>query len=172
AKIKADAPAAIYASGYFFTAGPLVSQLRSAGVEVPVIGQEGYDSEKFIEIAGPAAEGVIITTSLDRDSEQAETQAFIQAFEQKAGFKADMVAASGHTAVNVAIEALRKAGPEDRQALRDAIATTDMNASTGHISFNSLGEVRKAAQIQIVRDGAWHRHSIIDDAELLAPPAE
>ena len=172
AKIKADAPTAIYASGYFFTAGPLVSQLRSAGVEVPVIGQEGYDSEKFIEIAGPAAEGVIITTSLDRDSEQAETQAFIQAFEQKAGFKADMVAASGHTAVNVAIEALRKARPEDRQALRDAIATTDMNASTGHISFNSLGEVRKAAQIQIVRDGAWHRHSIIDDAELLAPPAE
>ena len=172
AKIKADAPAAIYASGYFFTAGPLVSQLRSAGVEVPVIGQEGYDSEKFIEIAGPAAEGVIITTSLDRDSEQAETQAFIQAFEQKAGFKADMVAASGHTAVNVAIEALRKAGPEDRQALRDAIAATDMNASTGHISFNSLGEVRKAAQIQVVRDGAWHRHSIIDDVELLAPPAE
>ena len=172
AKIKADAPAAIYASGYFFTAGPLVSQLRSAGVEVPVIGQEGYDSEKFIEIAGPAAEGVIITTSLDRDSEQAEAWAFIQAFEQKAGFKADMVAASGHTAVNVAIEALRKAGPEDRQALRDAIATTDMNASTGHISFNSLGEVRKAAQIQVVRDGAWHRHSIIDDAELLAPPAE
>ena len=172
AKIKADAPTAIYASGYFFTAGPLVSQLRSAGVEVPVIGQEGYDSEKFIEIAGPAAEGVIITTSLDRDSEQAETQAFIQAFEQKAGFKADMVAASGHTAVNVAIEALRKAGPEDRQALRDAIAATDMNASTGHISFNSLGEVRKAAQIQVVRDGAWHRHSIIDDVELLAPPAE
>ena len=172
AKIKADAPTAIYASGYFFTAGPLVSQLRSAGVEVPVIGQEGYDSEKFIEIAGPAAEGVIITTSLDRDSEQAEAQAFIQAFEQKAGFKADMVAASGHTAVNVAIEALRKAGPEDRQALRDAIAATDMNASTGHISFNSLGEVRKAAQIQVVRDGAWHRHSIIDDAELLAPPAE
>ena len=172
AKIKADAPTAIYASGYFFTAGPLVSQLRSAGVEVPVIGQEGYDSEKFIEIAGPAAEGVIITTSLDRDSEQAEAQAFIQAFEQKAGFKADMVAASGHTAVNVAIEALRKAGPEDRQALRDAIAATDMNASTGHISFNSLGEVRKAAQIQVVRDGAWHRHSIIDDVELLAPPAE
>ncbi|MEZ5590846.1 MAG: ABC transporter substrate-binding protein [Gammaproteobacteria bacterium] len=172
AKIKADAPTAIYASGYFFTAGPLVSQLRSAGVDVPVIGQEGYDSEKFIEIAGPAAEGVIITTSLDRDSEQAEAQAFIQAFEQKAGFKADMVAASGHTAVNVAIEALRKAGPDDRQALRDAIADTDLNASTGHISFNSLGEVRKAAQIQVVRDGAWHRHSIIDDAELLAPPAE
>jgi branched-chain amino acid transport system substrate-binding protein len=69
AKVKADKPDAIYASGYYFTAGPLVSQLRAAGVTVPIIGQEGYDSQKFIEIAGPAAEGIIITTSLDRDSD-------------------------------------------------------------------------------------------------------
>ena len=171
-KIKADHPEAIYASGYFFTAGPLVSQLRSAGVDAPVIGQEGYDSEKFIEIAGPAAEGVIITTSLDRDSDNPETQRFIQAFEEKAGFKADMVAASAHTAVKVAIEALRKAGTKDRAALRDTIAATDLDASTGHISFNTLGEVKKAAQIQIVKDGAWRRHSVIDDAELLAPPEQ
>ena len=72
-KVKADAPDALYASGYFFTAGPLVRQLRAAGVTVPVIGQEGYDSQKFIEIAGPHAEGVIITTSLDRDSSEAIT---------------------------------------------------------------------------------------------------
>jgi branched-chain amino acid transport system substrate-binding protein len=55
-KVKSDAPDAIYASGYFFTAGPLVSQIRAAGIDVPVIGQEGYDGQKFIEIAGPAAE--------------------------------------------------------------------------------------------------------------------
>ena len=83
AKVKADAPEAIYASGYFFTAGPLVSQLRAAGIEVPVIGQEGYDGQKFIEIAGAAAEGVLITTSLDRDSEAAEARAFIEAFEAR-----------------------------------------------------------------------------------------
>lgn len=169
-KVKADSPEAIYASGYFFTAGPLVSQLRAAGIEVPVIGQEGYDSEKFIEIAGEAAEGIIITTSLDRDSESAATQDFITAFEQKAGYKADMVAASAHTAVNVAIEALRQAGTEDPQAIRDAIAATDLVASTGHISFNALGEVRKDVQNQVVKDGAWHRHSVISDPELLAPP--
>ena len=91
AKVKADDPEAIYASGYFFTAGPLVKQLRGAGVAVPVIGQEGYDSEKFIEIAGEAAEGIIITTSLDRDSESPEARDFIAAFEKRAGFKTDMV---------------------------------------------------------------------------------
>ncbi len=170
AKVKADKPDAIYASGYFFTAAPLVSQLRSAGVSVPVIGQEGYDSEKFIEIAGPAAEGVIITTSLDRDSTSAETSGFIAAFEKKAGFKADMVAASGNTAVKVAVAALRKAGSTDPKAVRDAIAATDLQASTGHISFNTLGEVRKDVQVQIVRNGAWRRHGVITDAVLLAPP--
>ena len=169
ARVKADKPDAIYATGYFFTAGPLVKQLRAAGVTATVIGQEGYDSEKFIEIAGPAAEGVIITTSLDRDSDSAETKGFIMAFEKKAGFKADMVAASAHTAVKVAAAALAKGGG-DAMALRDAIAGTTVEASTGTISFNGLGEVRKDVQVQVVRDGAWHRHSVISDDALLAPP--
>jgi branched-chain amino acid transport system substrate-binding protein len=172
AKVKSDNPDAIYASGYFFTAGPLVSQLRSAGITVPVIGQEGYDSEKFIKIAGAAAEGTIITTSLDRDSDAAETKAFIKAFEAKAGFSADMVAASGHTAVKVAVAAMRAAGTTDRGAIRDAIAGIKLTASTGEISFNALGEVQKDVQVQIVKDGLWHRHSVISDAKLLAPPSK
>lgn len=169
ASVKADNPDAIYATGYFFTAGPLVKQLRAGGVTATVIGQEGYDSEKFIEIAGADAEGVIITTSLDRDSESAETRNFIDAFEKKSGFKADMVAASAHTAVKVAGAALAKAGDEPK-ALRDAIASTTIEASTGTISFNSLGEVKKHVQVQVVKDGAWHRHSVISDDALLSPP--
>lgn len=170
AKVKSDNPEAVYASGYYFTAGPLVSQLRAAGVTVPLIGQEGYDSQKFIEIAGPAAEGVIITTSLDRDSDVPETKNFIQAFEKKAGFKADMVAASAHTAVMVAAAALKAAGSTDPKALRAAISKTKIKASTGLISFNSLGEVKKAVQNQVVKNGLWHKHSVIDDPKLLAPP--
>jgi branched-chain amino acid transport system substrate-binding protein len=170
AQTKADQPDAIYATGYFFTAGPLISQLRAAGIDVPLIGQEGYDSAKFIEIAGDAAEGVIITTSLDRDSDSPEVKSFIEQFEQKAGFPADMVAASAHTAVKVAIEAMRQAGTEDPEAIREAIAATDLEASTGRISFNQLGEVQKDVQVQVVEDGAFHRHSVIHDPDLLAPP--
>lgn len=171
-KVKADAPDALYASGYFFTAGPLVRQLRAAGVTIPVIGQEGYDSQKFIEIAGPHAEGIIITTSLDRDSPEAITRDFIGGFEAKAGFPADMVAASAHTAVLVMAEALRKAGAGDKAALREAIAASSVDASTGHISFNALGEVKKDVQVQIVKDGAWRHYAVISDPELLAPPEQ
>ena len=171
-KVKADNPDAIYASGYFFTAGPLVRQIRAAGIAAPVIGQEGYDSQKFIEIAGPDAEGVIITTSLDRDSSNPITQAFIKGFEDKAGYPTDMVAASGHTAVLVMAEALKKAGAGDRAALRGAIAESGVDASTGHISFNPLGEVKKDVQVQVVKDGAWRHYAVISDPELLAPPEE
>ena len=171
-KVKAEAPDAIYASGYFFTAGPLVSQLRAAGVDVPVIGQEGYDGEMFIKIAGAAAEGVIITTSLDRDSTEPLAQAFIQGFQKKSGYPADMVSASTHTAVLVLAEAMKQVDPSDKAALRQAIASTSINAATGNISFNKLGEVRKSVQVQVVRDGSWHHFAVISDPVLLAPPEE
>ena len=171
-KIKADKPDAIYASGYFFTAGPMVSQIRAAGLSQPIIGQEGYDSQKFIEIAGKASEGVMITTSLDRDSSSPETKDFISGFAKKAGYPADMVAASGHTALLVVADALKRASSNDASALRDAISKTNLSASTGKISFNALGEVQKDVQVQVVKGGNWHHHSVISDAVLLAPPSK
>ena len=170
AKVRADKPDAIYASGYFFTAGPLVSQLRSGGVTVPVIGQEGYDGQQFIKIAGAFAEGVIITTSLDRDSNSPIARSFISEYEKFSGNKVDMVSASTHTALKVVVAALKKAGTNNPDAIRKAITQTQLSAATGHISFNKLGEVRKNVEVQIVRDGDWHYHSTIRDQTLLAPP--
>ncbi|BAI80400.1 branched-chain amino acid ABC transporter, substrate-binding protein [Deferribacter desulfuricans SSM1] len=172
AKVKADNPDAIYASGYYFTAGPLVAQLRTAGINVPIIGQEGYDSEKFIEIAGKYAEGVIITTSLDRDSKEPETRSFIDEYIKMTGKKPDMVAASTHTAIKVIAYAIEHANSLTPKDLRDAIANAKVKASTGTISFNKLGEVFKDVQVQIVKNGEWHHFAVISDPEILTPPSE
>ncbi len=171
-KVKSDNPEVIYASGYFFTAGPLVSQLRAVGVTAPIIGQEGYDSEKFIEIAGPAAEGTLITTSLDRDSAVPVTKAFLADFRKANSAGADMVAATSFTAVNVVVEALKKSNGKGGEALKSAIAAGSYNTPIGNLSFNDLHEVRKDLQIQVVKDKAFRRHSIISDAVLLAPPSK
>jgi branched-chain amino acid transport system substrate-binding protein len=72
----------------------------------------------------------------------------------------------------IAADALKRAKSNDPEVLRKAIAETDLKVSTGTIKFNKLGEVMKAVQVQVVKDGNWHRHSIIDDPELLAPPSE
>lgn len=172
AKVKADKPDVIYATGYFFTAGPLVTQLRAAGVEATIIGQEGFDTQTFIEIAGPASEGVVITTSLDRDSDVQETRDFITQYEKMFNHKTDMVAASGHTAVKVAAAAIKSAGSTDRNGVRDAIAKTSLAASTGTITFNGLGEIIKDVQVQVVKDGQFRHYAVISDPELLAPPTE
>lgn len=171
-RVKADNPDVIYATGYYFTAGPLVAQLRAAGITAPVIGQEGYDSDKFIEIAGPAAEGVLLTTSLDRDSASPVTQSFLSEYRKATGGNADMVAASAYTAVSVVIEAIRKAGPANREAIRDALAAGRFDTPIGTLTFNDLHEVNKDVQVQVVKGGAFRRHAVLSDPVLLAAPTK
>jgi len=170
AKIKSDKPDAIYASGYYFTAGPLISQLRAAGVTAPVIGQQGYDGDKFIEIAGPAAEGVLITTTLDRDSQVPVTKAFLEDFQKVAGHGADMVGAAAYSATAILIEGLRKTGGKGGAELRDAIAADTYDTPSGKLAFNDLHEVDTDIQVQVVKDKAWRHHSVISDPVLLAAP--
>lgn len=170
AQVKSDNPAVIYAPGYFFNAGPLVAQLRAAGVTADIIGQEGYDGQRFIEIAGKASEGVLITTSLDRDSTAPSTRTFIDNYEKAFKDRVDMVAASGYSAMTVAIEGLKKAGSRDGKAVRDTIRQTTFDTAIGRLAFNSLGEVKKAVQVQTIKDGNFHRYAVIDDLQFLAPP--
>ena len=171
-KVKADDPEVIYASGYFFNAGPLVSQLRAAGITAPIIGQEGYDSEKFIEIAGAASEGTLVTTSLDRDSDAPATKAFLADYRKANNAGADMVAASSFTATNVLIEGLKKSGGKGGEALRAAMAGGTFSTPIGGFTFNNLNEVAKDIQVQVVKDKTFRRHSVISDAVLLAPPTK
>jgi len=173
ASVKRDNPEVLYVTGYFFNAGPLIAQLRAGGVGATIVGTEGIDTHNFISIAKDAAEGVIITTSLDRDTKLPEMRKFIDDYEKRFNVGAEMVAASTHTAVNVLAAAMRKAGADDPAKLRDAIAATkDLPVATGRITFNALGEVYKAAQIQIIKDGKFHYYAVIDDPVFLAPPTK
>src|SRR5204863_5545078 len=92
ASVKRDNPDAVYATGYFFTGGPLVAQLRAAGVTAPVIGSQAFDSEKFIEIAGPAANGTYIVDSFDRGRNDPALQKFLAEFQKRAGYPPEGVA--------------------------------------------------------------------------------
>ena len=173
ASVRKDSPEAIYVSGYFFNGGPLVAQLRAGGVSAPIVGTEGFDTHNFIAIAKDAAEGVMITTSLDRDSKSPPMRKFIDDYEAKYKAPADMVAASTHTAINVAAEGLRRAGGDDPAKVRDAISgLKDFQVATGRITFNELGEIYKAAQIQVIKGGKFHHFATIDDPVLLAAPTK
>ena len=83
-----------------------------------------------------------------------------------------MVAAATYTATNVMIEGLQKTGGKGGEALRDAMAAGTFDTPIGKLSFNDLHEVKKDIQVQVVKDKAFHRHSVISDAVLLAPPSK
>lgn len=173
ASVKKDGPEVLYVSGYFFNGGPLVAQLRAAGVTAPIVGTEGFDTHNFIAIAKDAAEGVMITTSLDRDSTAVPMRKFISDYETKFKVPADMVAASTHTAIYVAAEGLKKGGADDGAKIRVAISgIKDFEVATGRIGFNELGEIYKAAQVQVIKGGKFRHFATIDDPVLLAPPTK
>lgn len=172
ASIKADNPEAIYITGFYFTGGPLVAQLRSAGITADIVGAESFSPQQFIDIAGPAAEGTVITNVIDWGSQLPEMVNFLKAYQTVTGAPAAAVAATTHAAVTVLVTALRKAKSDEPASIRAALETTQAMTIIGPISFNKLREVKKNFFLSIVRNGKWQRFGVIDDAELLAPPEQ
>ncbi len=171
ARIKEKAPDLIFASGYYFQTGPIVKQAREMGIKTQIVGEEGADSPKFLEIAGPAAEGFIITPNLNRDDKRPEVQAFLKEYRKRYGIEPDMVGASAYDAFMIIVDALKRAGNPKGPEIRKAIAATrDFNGLTGRLkSFTKIGEVVKEVQVQVVKDGAFHYFGVVSDPRLITP---
>jgi branched-chain amino acid transport system substrate-binding protein len=172
ASVKRDNPDAIYTTGYFFTGAPLVAQLRAAGVKVPIIASQAFDSRKFIEIAGPAANGVYIVDSFDRYRNDPPLRRFFQEFEKRAGYPPEQVAAGTYSSFLLLADAIKRARSTDPAKVRDALAATrNFPLLTGNlVGFNKLHEVIKPVAINVVRNNQFVHFATIDDLKLLAPP--
>jgi len=170
--IKDSDPDVVLASGYYAEAAGIVKQAYEMGLRSQILGEEGYDSPKFIELAGAeAAEGTIIVTNLDRDDPRPVVQEFISEYRKRYGMEPDMVGASNYDAFMIIVDAIRRAGTTDPEQVRDAIAATrDFDGVTGIITgFTEIGEVIKPVQVQIVKDGAFHHFGIVDDPDIIYP---
>jgi len=170
-KVKELSPDLLFISGYYSEAAMAVKQARDLGLPCKLLGEEGFDSPKFLELAGKAAEGVIITTNLNRDDPRPFVQEFLKSYKAKYGMAPDMVGASSYDAFMIIANAIRKAGPKP-DAIRDAIANMkNYEGLTGLIKhFNKLGEVMKPVQVQVVKGGAFHYFAQISDPEIITPP--
>lgn len=170
--IKEADPDVVLASGYYAEAAGIVKQAHEMNLRTQILGEEGYDSPKFIELAGAeAAEGTIIVTNLDRDDPRPVVQEFIAQYRERYGMEPDMVGASNYDAFMIIADAIKKAGTTDPKSVRDAIAATkNFDGVTGVITgFTEIGEVIKPVQVQIVKDGAFRHYGIVDDPEVIDP---
>ena len=174
ASVKRDNPDAVYVTGYFFTAAPLVSQLRSAGIQAPIVGSQAFDAQKLIEIAGPAVEGVYIVGGLNRDRDVAELKEYLAEFEKRSGYAGENVGATVYSAVRLMADAIGRTGTLDQPKVRDALAATHNfpHLAGELVSFNALREINMPMNVNVVKDGRFRHYAWIDDLKLLAPPTE
>jgi branched-chain amino acid transport system substrate-binding protein len=170
-KIKQDNPDLIFSSGYYFQTGPVVKQAREMGITAPIMGEEGADSPKFLEIAGSAGEGFVIATNLNRDDKRPQVKKFLAAYETRYKIQPDMVGASAYDAFMIICDGIKRAKSVKGEDIRNAIAAIkNFSGLTGEIKrFTPEGEVVKDVQIQIVKQGRFRYLGVVTDPDLITP---
>jgi len=151
--IKGKNPEAIYVPGYYTDVGVIARQARELGLKVPLLGGDGWESEKLYELGGSAIQGSYFSNHYSTDDPTPRVQNFIKAYEAKFGSKPDSLGALGYDAAMVAIEGIKRAGTTDGQKLRDAIAQTkDHPGIAGVITLDAQRNAVKPAVILQVKE--------------------
>ena len=129
----------IFLPGYYQEAGLVIKQARDLGIDVPVLGADGFDSPVLLELAGEAALNDVYFSnhysSLDQDP---MVQDFIAAYTEKYGVEPNAFNALGYDLGKYIADAIARAGSTDPVAIKDALKATENFA--GVTGTFSMGE--------------------------------
>jgi branched-chain amino acid transport system substrate-binding protein len=160
--IRAANPDAIFVPGYYTELGLIAKQARELGISVPLLGGDGWDSEKTLEIGGDAVEGYFFSSHYAADSDSPRVQEFVSKFKAKYGGTPDAMAALGYDTAGILADALKRAGATDGAKLRDAIAATrDFDGVTGKISIDAQRNAHKGAVVLKIEGGKFRFYRTI-----------
>jgi branched-chain amino acid transport system substrate-binding protein len=144
--VKATNPELVYYGGEYPQAGPLSSQMKAAGLNVPLMGGDGIYDPTYIELAGAAADGDY-ATSVGAPTEELDTAAqFVSDYE--AANYPDPYGAYGaysYDSANAILNALRTVDPsltgdDLRAAVLEAVQSVSFDGVTGPVSFDEFGD--------------------------------
>ena len=154
-KIKATNPEVVYIPGYYEEVGLIIKQARELGLDVPVLGGDGYDSPKLLEIANKdSLHDVYYTNHYSPMDDATEVVEFKAAFLDKYGKEADAFNALGYDLAKFLVDAIERAGEADSEKIKDALASTsDFKGVTGTLSIDELHNPVKAVTILELVDG-------------------
>jgi len=172
--IKAKRPEAVIVPGYYTEAGQIARQARELGITVPLIGGDGWESEKLIEIGGEAMNGCFYSNHWALDAPDPKLQDFLKAYRDKFKGDPDAIGGLAYDAAQVLFQSLEqlstqdpkafaglgssKAGTEERKAacrkLREIIAATAQYPGvTGTITLDANRDASKPAVVIEIKDG-------------------
>jgi len=149
--IKSQKPEAIYVPGYYTDVGIIARQAREIGIKAPLLGGDGWDSEKLFELGGSAIVGSYFSNHYSPDDPSPRVKKFLATYKAAYGMIPDSLAALGYDAANVAIHAMKQAPELTGPALRQALAQTkDFPGVAGTITLDeNRNPVKPAVVLQV-----------------------
>ena len=155
--IKAANPQGVFVPGYYTDAALICIQAKQIGLNVPLMGGDGWESSKLTEIGKEAVEGNYFSTHYSPEAGGEKGKKFVEDYKARYNGKVpDAMAALGYDSASILIDAIKRAGSTDGPKIRDALAATkDYEAVTGKISINKQRDADKSAVILQVKDGKF-----------------
>lgn len=150
-KIKAANPEVIYLPDYYGTVALIAKQLRAQGINVPIVGADGWDG--LTDNAGDEVLNGYYSNHYSENSSSAAVQAFVKSFKAKYNKAPNSFAALGYDCVYMLRDAIKASGSTDDSAkIRDALEATNGDYVTGHIVFDAnRNPVKSAVMIKLVK---------------------
>jgi branched-chain amino acid transport system substrate-binding protein len=156
-KIKQAAPEVIFLPNYYSEVPLQIQQAKRLGITVPFIGSDSWGSEELIKLCGKDCNDYYFSTHYAADASTDSTKKFIAGYKAKYGTTPDDVAALTYDSFGLLWQALKTAGKNDRQAVRDALAgIPQYEGVTGNMQFREgSGDPVKSAVILKIKDGKF-----------------
>ena len=111
-------------------AGLILKQMRAMGMEQPVFGSSRLAYPELLKIAGPAAEGMVVTSAINPANGEGKWISFRQEYQTRFHERPDGYAAYGYDGMTILIQAIDKAGL-NRGRVMDALRAYEMKAYEG-----------------------------------------
>ncbi|MCF7701353.1 ABC transporter substrate-binding protein [Loktanella sp. M215] len=148
----------VFASSGPDTAGIIVKQIREAGISLPIMAGDGFDTDLLTSVPGPMlSTNVYFTTHAYVGLETGPAETFRKAYEAEYGMPPENAfAALGYDAMGLIADAITRAGSSDPKAVTEALAATAgyADAVTGTIAYVAGSRVpSKPVAIMHVVDG-------------------
>ncbi|HAY61722.1 MAG: ABC transporter substrate-binding protein [Acidaminococcaceae bacterium] len=154
-KLKATNPDAIYIPGYYEEVAKIIKQAREIGLNVPLLGCDGWDSPKLVEIAGKEATNkCYFSNAYTAEDKDPGVQKFISAYKAKFNKVPDVFAMEGYNAGLVLFNALKTANSADGTKIAEALAKTkDLQVANGKFSYDEYHNPVTTALVIELKDG-------------------
>lgn len=157
-KIKSFNPDVIYIAGYYEDTGELLKESKELGINVQFIGATAIEDNKFLELAGKSAEGIIypLASGFDVNSQELTTKQFVEAFTKKYNYEPGWVESHCYDAFMLIVNAMKKTGKKDGESIRQYLDSMgSYKGVTGSIKFDANGDVSKPVIFKTVKDGKF-----------------